>query len=141
MKTQRIFLSLMVAACHDDPKPQTHVAGQTVVVLMPWSYNLEPFFNQNIKDMEEIISSGAMANERVLVCFANTTLKATLFELKAEQGKCVRDTIRVYEDINFTVASNIAKLLAEVEKTAPAHHYAMIIAVDQKSTSFFLVYH
>ena len=134
MKTKCIFLSLMVAltmlltSCHDDPAPKTHVAGQTVVVMMPWSFNLDTFFHQNIKEMEEAIVSGTMADERVLVCFANTTLKATLFELKAEQGRCVRDTIKVYEDINFTAASNITKLLAEVEKTAPAHHYAMIIA-------------
>ena len=134
MKPQRIYLWLMMAlmmlvtACHDDPKSEPHISGKTVVVFMPWTFDLQTFFDQNIKDMEEVIASGALADERVLVCVAPTTLSAILFELRGEQGKCVRDTIQVFDNINFIKASNITRLLAQVEKTAPAHHYAMIMA-------------
>ena len=134
MKPQRIYLWLMMAlmmlvtACHDDPKSEPHISGRTVVVFMPWTFDLQPFFDQNIKDIEEVIASGALADERVMVCVAPTTLKAILFELRGEQGKCVRDTIEVFDNMNFLKASNITKLLATVEKTAPAHHYAMIMA-------------
>lgn len=122
-------LMLTVSACHHDaPTPEPRVAGQTIVVLMPWSFSLNTFFEKNLQEMEEVVAAGGLANERVVVCFASTSLKSTLFELRAEQGRCVRDTIQVFNSINFTVASNITKMLAEVERAAPAHHYALIMA-------------
>ncbi len=134
MKTLRPLLLLSMAllmlftACHDDPTPEPRVAGQTVVVLMPWSFSLKPYFEKNIDDMAEVIASGGLANERVVVCLASSQLKSTLVELRGEQGRCVRDTIEVFNNINFTAASNITKLLASVERAAPAHHYALIMA-------------
>ena len=117
---------MLLISCHDEPTP--HISTQTIIILMPWSSNLKPFFDDNIDDMAKAIAEGTLIDERVIVCMATSERKALLIELKSDRYSCIRDTLHVFDNINFTASSNLTKLLAYVEKTATAHHYAMIVS-------------
>ena len=48
-----LYQSVFFVACHEDYTPTPHIARQTVMVFMPWSTNLEAFFEENIDDLEK----------------------------------------------------------------------------------------
>jgi hypothetical protein len=117
--------TMLFFSCHEEPK--VHISSQTIIVLMPWSGNLKPFFDDNVDDMAEAISEGMLTDERVVVCMATSPQKALLIELRGEGGVCIRDTLHIFNNINFTASSNLIQLLAFVEQHAAAHHYALIV--------------
>ena len=118
---------LVLAGCHEKEDPSPRVVGQTVVVLLPWSSNLKPYFDDNLDDMAKAIAGGCLTDGRVLACVATSASRALLIEFKAEQGTCERDTLDVFDPVSFTAPSNVTRLLTWVEKHLPDHHYAMIM--------------
>lgn len=103
-------------------------APQTVAMYLPWSGNLTRYFEQNIADMESVVAAGALRDERILVYFMPTETSAELFELRHDNGTCVRRMIREYETPPaFTSAEGIASILGDIRETAPAQRYAMTI--------------
>jgi len=120
-----LCFAMLFFSCHEESSPR--ISSQTIIVLMPWSDNLKPFFDNNIDDMAEAIAEGILADERVVACVATSPQKALFIELRGEGGVCKRDTLHVFSDINFTASSCLVQLLAFVERNATAHHYAMIV--------------
>lgn len=128
-----IILAGLTSSCREkkiDPLPAepTH----TLLMYMPWSGPSQPltsYFLINVADMEEAISAGILDKERVLVFLATSPSRASLFELAydKEQGTCVRNTIKEYENHPYTTAEGIATVLNDMKRTAPAHHYSMSI--------------
>ena len=128
-----IILSSITLSCGDDndrikpipPKEPTH----TLFMYMPWSSNLTSFFKINIADMSDAIATGMFKNERVLVFFATSSTKASLFELvyKATDGTCEQKILKEYENHPCTTAEGITEILNEVKQLAPADKYSMTI--------------
>ncbi|MDH6357955.1 clostripain-related cysteine peptidase [Parabacteroides sp. PF5-9] len=108
-----------------DPTKDTE---QTVFMYMPWSSNLTKYFEQNISDFETTIKKNILKNERVLIFFASSPTKATLFELKYDKGECVRDTLKTYANPAYTTANWITSILNDVKTYSPANRYGMIIS-------------
>lgn len=71
-----IFLSILISivACsrEDEAIDSTVANEQTVIMFFPWSSNLLPYFQQNIKDFSESIEKRGLYTERVIVCLATT---------------------------------------------------------------------
>lgn len=128
-----VILSFLCTSCgdNDDPikpipqKEPTH----TLLMYMPWSTNLTSFFKINIADMKDAIATGMFKNERVLVFFATSSTKASLFELayKASDGTCEESLLLEYESHPCTTVEGIAEILDEVKRLAPADKYSMTI--------------
>ena len=106
----------------------TEPTEQTVFMYMPWSSNLTSYFETNINDFENAIKRKASENERVVVFFASSKNKATLFEMRYFNGEVIRRELKSYNVSTFTTANDIATLINDVKSLAPAKRYAMIVS-------------
>jgi len=122
-----LYQSVFFVACHEDYTPTPHIARQTVMVFMPWSTNLEAFFEENIDDLEKAITEGVLTDERVVVCIATDAVTAMYVELRQENGKAVRDTLKTISHPDYTHSSNLTALFLDLSCYAPAHRYSLII--------------
>ena len=118
---------VLLPSCREEDEPQPVVFDQTVIVFMPWSTNLYPFFRQNINDIERAINAGMLKQERILVCIANTRTQANLVELRLEQGRCVRDTLYAYSHPDFTRTADITRMLNDIRALSPTPRYSLIV--------------
>lgn len=129
--TLTVILTGINLSCRDKEEKITPPAPptQTLLMYMPWSDNLTSFFLINIADMEDAISEGILENERVLVYFATSASRASLFELSYDQraDTCIRKTLKEYENHPFTTAKGITEILNDVKRFAPADTYSMTI--------------
>ena len=103
-------------------------SNQTVFMYMPWTTNLTSYLEQNITDFESAVKQNILKKERVLVFFATSPQEATLFELKYENGTCVRKTYKSYNTPAYTTSGWITSVLEDVKTIAPAKRYAMIVS-------------
>lgn len=122
-----LVLSFFLTSCEKKDTPEPSVVQRTVFVYMPWSTDLLTYFEKNIDDMEIAIGRGILNNERVLVFLSTAPKNATLFELRYQDGKCVRNTLKTYESPAFTTAAGITSILNDVKGYAPANDYSMIV--------------
>ena len=78
-----VSLTIMISCSSEEeivvPKEENE---QTVIMFFPWSSNLLPYFQQNIKDFSKSIEERGSQNARVMVCLATTPNTADLMELK-----------------------------------------------------------
>lgn len=102
---------------------------QTVFMYLPWSTNLTDNFKQNIIDLEKVVATNVLKNERIIVFMCTKATEAALFELVYEDGKAVRKTYKYYDypSPTYTTAEGIASILDDVQDYTPAKRYAMII--------------
>ena len=123
-----LLASFIFSSCEEEEtEPVIHTSYRTIVVFMPWSSNMKTFFDDNINSIEKAISEGILNNENFVVCISTSQSKALLIELKNRGDVCVRDTLSVIEDADFTKTEHIAKMLADVTREYPAYHYGLII--------------
>lgn len=135
LKMKKIIFSLFIpffflTSCiqSDEPLPEEIGNEKTLLMYLPWSSNLTGYFYQNIRDMESCIEEmGGLSAERVIVFISNTSMDASLFEIKYENGKCQRFDIKSYSNPAFTTESGITQILDDVISYAPAKKYSMII--------------
>lgn len=124
-----LFSIFWIACQKEDIEPAMPTeTDQTVLLYMPWSSNLTSYFHNNIADFEKAVKQNILKNNRLIVFFAETETKATLFEIKYNKGEVLRSTIKEYGVSTFTTADGIASLINEVKKVAPANRYAMIVS-------------
>lgn len=122
-----IIIAFVFSSCNKDEPSIEQEVDQTLFMYLPWASNLLSYFYTNIEDMEKAIETGILKNERVVVFFSTSESEASLFELKYQNGKCVRHNIRDYTNPPFTTAEGISSILNEVISYAPAKRYAMAI--------------
>lgn len=135
MDIKRYIISLLSAvvllsSCSngDEPLPDEVRNEKTLLMYLPWSSNLTTYFYQNISDMEACIAEmGGLTDERVMVFMSESATEASLFEIKYEQGRCVRTDVKTYTNPAFTTKEGIAGILDDVMVYAPAKRYSMII--------------
>lgn len=120
-------LTLLLVSCHSDPDPVPHISRQTVMIFMPWSTNMDDFFEENLEDFGKAIAEGALTDERVVVCFATDASKAIYMELRQENGKVVRDTLQTITHPDYTRSGNLTSMFLDLSRYAPAHRYSLII--------------
>lgn len=133
MKCRKLGLIWVAAlfflvACHEhDIRKETPLSRQTMIVFMPWSSNMKPFFDVNIADLEKAIEEQGLVDDRLFVCIATTPTSCSVMELSVKNGIAVRDTLEVISNPDFTQSADIANLLSSVVEEAPAHHYSLVV--------------
>ena len=123
-----LFAVIAFISCSYEEEPiREQQTEQTVIIFMPWSTNLTPYFEQNIVDFETAISGGLLKNERVIICIASTTSHADIIELRQERDGCIRDTLGGYDQPDFTQREAITQMLNDIRCLAPAQSYSLIV--------------
>ncbi|AKU69566.1 hypothetical protein J5A51_06940 [Prevotella fusca JCM 17724] len=137
----QLALLVLFASCSSDvplpyptPQPPTE-AENTIFVYMPWSGSpgsLYPFFQKNLTDIKQAVESqGGLGDKHLIVFISDSPSKGSLINVKYQQGRCVDDTVAVF---NNTLASQqlnsanwITTVLKRVQAYAPARSYSMIV--------------
>lgn len=128
-----IVLSSGLMSCITDELlvPQkTTETEHTLFMYMPWSTNLTTFFRQNLTDFESALNNNPSltVTNRLIVFFSSSATDATMFEMKYEDGKIVRKTLKTYISPAFTTAKGITSIINDVKHFAPAKNYSMIVS-------------
>ena len=145
---KKIFLLLQLAmlvvftSCSREdpdpiPQPGTEVEN-TIFVYMPWSgvsetdSGLYGFFLTNIEDIKSaIVSQGGLGNKKLMIFISTKVNKGALINVKYQNGRCVDDTVAIYNNtlsgLKLNSAEWITTLLKRVKQEAPAKHYSMIV--------------
>lgn len=111
----------------DGPDVPITPVGQTVFMFFPWSNNLLSDFRRTVEDMQTVVAQRSMKDERIMVFMATSEREAVLFELKKQNGRCLTDTLRRYNDRPFTSRQWLTSLFSEVMTLAPASRYGMVV--------------
>lgn len=111
----------------DGPDAPVTPVGQTVFMFFPWSNSLLSDFRRTVEDMQTVVAQRSMKDERVMVFMATSEREAVLFELKKQNGRCLTDTLRRYNDRPFTSRQWLTSLFSEVMTLAPASRYGMVV--------------
>lgn len=111
----------------DGPDVPVTPVGQTVFMFFPWSNNLLSDFRRTVEDMQTVVAQRSMKDERIMVFMATSEREAVLFELKKQNGRCLTDTLRRYNDRPFTSRQWLTSLFSEVMTLAPASRYGMVV--------------
>ena len=111
----------------DGPDVSVTPVGQTVFMFFPWSNNLLSDFRRTVEDMQTVVAQRSMKDERIMVFMATSEREAVLFELKKQNGRCLTDTLRRYNDRPFTSRQWLTSLFSEVMTLAPASRYGMVV--------------
>lgn len=111
----------------DGPDVPVTPVGQTVVMFFPWSNSLLSDFRRTVEDMQTVVAQRSMKDERIMVFMATSEREAVLFELKKQNGRCLTDTLRHYNDRPFTSRQWLTSLFSEVMTLAPASRYGMVV--------------
>ena len=132
-----ILSILSFAACKDDNGGSVAptMAEKTIFFYMPWTdsetsteNSLYSNFLTNIADVESgIIAQKGLGQNRVLVFISPSPTYSALLEIKYTGGRCVRDTLKRYGNLDYTTPEGIAAILNDVKSNATAHQYDMII--------------
>ncbi len=121
-------LTVMISCSSDEepviPKEENE---QTIIMFFPWSSNLLPYFQQNIKDFSKSIEERGLRHERIMICLATTPNSADLMELKYDNGSCIVENIRTYDNQKFTSQEDISSILNTIKEYAPGKKYGLII--------------
>ena len=137
----QLTVLLVFTSCHrEDPTPDPTPpvpteAENTIFVYMPWSGSpgsLYPFFQKNLTDIKQAVESqGGLGDKHLIVFISDSPSKGSLINVKYKQGRCVDDTVAVF---NNTLASQqlnsanwITTVLKRVQAYAPARSYSMIV--------------
>ena len=137
----QLTVLLVFTSCHredptPDPTPQPPTeAENTIFVYMPWSGSpgsLYPFFQKNLTDIKQAVEfQGGLGDKHLIVFISDSPSKGSLINVKYQQGRCVDDTVAVF---NNTLASQqlnsanwITTVLKRVQAYAPARSYSMIV--------------
>ncbi len=143
-----LFACFGLSSCEsDDDEQEKHVSMRTLVMFMPWSTNLKPYFDENIKSFAKAIEEGILDDEHVVVCISTSPTRALLIELKMNGDTCLYDTLLVMNNVDFTNTANITKMLKDVRGRFPALHYSLVVGghgmawIPSSSTTFKAPYH
>lgn len=133
-----VFVTIIsFTSCSDNDNTSiTPPTEKTLLLFMPWSstaerpfqQNLYPYFIENIANIERsILQQGGMGNTRLLAFISLTPEYSAMIEIIYNKGKCVRDTLKRYNNYDHTAPNGIASILNDVRMFANANTYAMII--------------
>lgn len=122
----------------DGPTPPEPIVPETtanaVFVFMPYTaddngnYSLYKNLTQNIEDMEKsIIENNGLGDSHLIIFISKDAQNSDLINLYYSKGKCLRDTVKTYNNALYSTAEGISSLLADVKKYAPANAYSMIV--------------
>ena len=130
------FCTLLITACHEDKSDDTspdEPNKQTIICFFPWSgtentNGLYAFLQQNVREIQQaIIENKGFRQARYLCFMSNKPNSAVLYEMRFKNGKCVSDTLKRYNNPDFSKAETIHGIFSDAMTEAPADNYAAIV--------------
>lgn len=114
---------------------------QTVVVFMPWSGSrssdgLYSYFRQNLDSIESAIKKTSTMSGRVVVFLSTSADSSRLYEITYENKTIDHKIIKRYSGNLYTTAGGIAEILNDVQSSAFALNYAMIVGCHGTGWTF-----
>lgn len=141
-------LTLLFAACltffsctTEESEDVNDINKQTVVVFMPWSGSrsgegLYSYFRQNLDSIESTIKKTSSMSGRVVVFLSTSADSSRLYEITYENKTIDHKMIKRYGGNLYTTAEGIAEILNDVQGSAFALNYAMIIGCHGTGWTF-----
>ena len=108
----------------DSVKSKNH----TVIVFMPWSSNLLPYFQQNINDIARAVKEQKIQDSRIIIVQSVSTSETEMTELYYSGNICQRKKLLTYQHANFTKQETIAAMLSDIKRLSPTACYSLIIS-------------
>ena len=138
---QLVMLVVFASCSSEDPDPIPQPGAEvenTIFVYMPWSgvsdtdSGLYSYFLTNIQDIKSaIVNQGGLGNKRLMIFISTKVNKGALINVQYKNGRCVDDTVAIYNNklagLKLNSAEWITTLLKRVKQEAPAKHYSMIV--------------
>ena len=138
---QLVLLVVFASCSSEDPDPIPQPGAEvenTIFVYMPWSgvsdtdSGLYSYFLTNIQDIKSaIVNQGGLGNKRLMIFISTKVNKGALINVQYKNGRCVDDTVAIYNNklagLKLNSAEWITTLLKRVKQEAPAKHYSMIV--------------
>ena len=130
------FFCFFTTGCHKEKSDETTAdehTRQTIICFFPWSgtetaYGLYAFLQQNVREIQQAIIDNKGFRQARFVCFMSDKPKAAaLYEIKYKNGKCVSDTLKRYNNPDFSKAETISRIFSDAMTEAPADMYAAIV--------------
>lgn len=137
-----LFCSLVMFSCtqNDEPEPLKIEADKTIFMYLPWTggsdlnskgkpiyMGLYDLFNENIKSVERAIETlGSTQKTRTLVLISDKPSSAYLFEILYQNGKCTRDTLHHYVNLQ-TNCDGLSNVISKIKQISPTRTYSMIM--------------
>lgn len=128
-----VMLALTFVGCSDDDVVDVNeINQQTVIVFMPWSgtntnSGLYSFFKQNLDSIEGAIKTARGLSGRVVVFLSNFSTSSELYEVTYDKGTIIHTPLKTYSGNAYNTAEGIAQILNDVQSSAYALNYSMII--------------
>ena len=125
--------SLSFFSCSDDDDspvdtPDVEMqSDETVIVFFPYTVNLYKYLNKNISDIETAMLK-TKDNPNVIVYINETKNKSCIYNIRRKGDVCVHDTLRTYQENDYTTAQGMANLFSEIKSFTPGtKSYSMIV--------------
>lgn len=114
---------------------------QTIVVFMPWTGSrsdngLYGYFQQNLDSIESAIKKTSTTNGKVVVFLSTSADSSRLYEITYENKTIAHRIIKRYSGNLYTTAEGITEILNDVQSSAFALNYAMIIGCHGTGWTF-----
>lgn len=129
-----LVICLLTASCSsDDSVDVDDINKQTILVFMPWTGNstgdtgLYYTFRQNLDSIETAIRTRRGLTGRLLVFISTSPQSDSLFEVTYSRGVIRHVPVKTYTGHTYTTPAGIAQILSDVQGSASALNYAMII--------------
>lgn len=101
--------------------------NETVIVFFPYTVNLYNYLSNNIKDIEAAMLRREN-NPNVLVYINETKKSSCLYSIRKKGNECVHDTLRIYDNHDYTTVEGLSSLFSEMKTLTPnTKDYKMII--------------
>ena len=102
--------------------------NHTLIVFMPWSSNLLPYFQQNINDIAKAIKDNQLIDSRVIVIQSISPTETVMTELYYTNDDCQRKKLLSYPYAKFTRQETITDMLNDVKRLSSTPYYSLIIS-------------
>lgn len=102
--------------------------NHTIIVFMPWSSNLLPYFQQNINDIAKAIKDNQLIDSRFIVIQSISPTETEMTELYYTNDGCQRKKLLSYPYAKFTRQETITAMLNDVRRLSSTPYYSLIIS-------------
>lgn len=128
------LLCLLTTGCSNEESMNVNdINKQTILVFMPWSGNsngnggLYSTFRENLDSIESAIRRRRSMTGRLLVFISTSPQSDSLFEVTYDRSGIHHKPIKTYSGHVYTTADGITQILTDVQASATALNYAMIV--------------
>ena len=122
------LIIIVILCCGCESKIGQIRPNNTLFLFYPWTNNLTHYFETNIRDFENALSSKEMNTSRVVVFISQSDSTACCYEIKWSKKRIIHDTIAEFANYRYeyTTIKGLSSLI-KIAKGESTQQFAMII--------------